>query len=130
MEQKDRVEELGPDKFGAGDERRLSGEAGLSPRTLQTVGTLLPTPRGPIRLCTDCGRSPECKGERELGQDPKAEAGSVSWGHGQEFSFTPVAVRNWCWILGKKEQFSDLCFGKLPPVLRLDSGRARVERSL
>lgn len=29
-----RVEELEPDKFGARDERRLSGEASLSQRTL------------------------------------------------------------------------------------------------
>ena len=80
------------------------------------MGTLLPSLEGPIKLgtdCDDCGRSLECKGESELGQGRKAEASCMSWGHGQEFSFTPVAVRSWCWILGKKEH-SLILFWKAP----------------
>lgn len=73
----------------------------MSQRTFQTVGTLLPSPEGPAKRGMDGGRSPECKWERELGQGWKAEA--RSWAQGQEFSFTPVAVRSQCRIFSKKE---------------------------
>lgn len=86
---------------------------------------------GPHEAWESCGRSPECRGESDLGQSREAQAAGC-WGHGEEFSFAPFAGKDQRGVWGRKERGLICTLGSSHSSGNAfrDGVGAKVERSL